>query len=308
MAPFVVLPLEDDVACSACPRPRDRAEFFGEMTKPQLHATPNILCQPLPCDLPAAGLLEPVVRALVVDARGRGGAGGAEPVDAHPGADLVVGPGIAVGPVVQLLVDPRQQRGGRVCEGVADCLRLRRLLVAVAGAFVQEPGQAGEGVFLTLGVWREGVLQGEARVLGPGRARAVVHVDVCGAASAGVENGHCARDEHAPVAALGDVLGVAQGEHELVARLGVLLKGEAFARRAAAEAVVGEGERDDVEGGRPVREGFDDLGGFEEGARPAMDEEEGDCGRVGAAGVQEVDGQGLEAGTLDGGGEVWELV
>ena len=39
-----------------------------------------------------------------------------------------------------------------------------------------------------------------------------------------------------------------------------------------------------------------------------MDEEEGDCGRVGAAGVQEVDGQGLEAGTLDGGGEVWELV
>ena len=37
-------------------------------------------------------------------------------------------------------------------------------------------------------------------------------------------------------------------------------------------------------------EGLDDLGRFEEGAGPAVDEEEGDGGGVGATGMEEVDG------------------
>lgn len=45
-----------------------------------------------------------LVLVLVVEPHARRRAGRAEPVDAEPGADLVVGPGVRIGPVVQLLV------------------------------------------------------------------------------------------------------------------------------------------------------------------------------------------------------------
>lgn len=45
-----------------------------------------------------------LVLVLVVEPHARRRPGRAEPVDAQPGADLVVGPGVRVGPVVELLV------------------------------------------------------------------------------------------------------------------------------------------------------------------------------------------------------------
>lgn len=48
-----------------------------------------------------------------------------------------------------------------------------------------------------------------------------------GADVVGVEDAHGAGDVRAPVAALGDVVRVAESEHELVACFGVLGQGEA---------------------------------------------------------------------------------
>jgi hypothetical protein len=80
-----------------------------------------------------------VVPGLVVDALAGRRPRGREPVDADPRQDLVVRPRVAVRPVVQLLVDPRQQADRAVGHAVADRLRLRALLHVVARAFGREP-------------------------------------------------------------------------------------------------------------------------------------------------------------------------
>ena len=68
-----------------------------------------------------------VVPRFVIDPQACGRAGGAEVVDRYPGQDLVGRPGVVVGPVVEFLVDPGQQRDGAVVEGVAQCLGFRAL-------------------------------------------------------------------------------------------------------------------------------------------------------------------------------------
>ncbi|KAH9826629.1 hypothetical protein Tdes44962_MAKER10012, partial [Teratosphaeria destructans] len=81
---------------------------------------------------------------------------------------------------------------------------------------------------------------------------------------------------------------------------------------AAAEGVVGEARGDDVVGevlrGVAVFEELEDLGEFEEGARPAVVEGDGDC--VGSLGEEghEVYGHFVPVVALDGGGEVREAV
>ena len=100
------------------------------------------------------------MRNLVVDANVRDGARGREPVDADPGEDLVVGPRVGIGPVVQLLVDPGEQRDGAVGEGVGQRLRLRRLQQPVAGSFLHEPVAARHPGLLGGGVRRQRVLDG----------------------------------------------------------------------------------------------------------------------------------------------------
>lgn len=45
-------------------------------------------------------------RSFVIDANARGRSSGGEPVYRYPRQDLVVGPLVAVGPVVEFLVDP----------------------------------------------------------------------------------------------------------------------------------------------------------------------------------------------------------
>ena len=76
---------------------------------------------------------------FVVDAHVGGGAGGGEVVEGDPGEDLVVGPGVGVGPVVELFVDPGEQGGGAVGEGIAEGLGFRALDLVVAAAFFEEP-------------------------------------------------------------------------------------------------------------------------------------------------------------------------
>ena len=95
------------------------------------------------------------------------------------------------------------------------------------------------------------------------------HVDVRGAEVGGIPEGHDASDHAAPVAALGDVLRVAESEHQLVAGFGVLGEGEAAFGDGGGEAVVWEGGSDDVEGGSGGRgEEREDFGDFEEGTGP----------------------------------------
>lgn len=92
---------------------------------------------------------------------------------------------------------------------------------------------------------------------------------MCGLDVGGVPEGHDACDHAAPVAALGDVLRVAESEHQLVAGFGVLREGKAAFGNGGREAVVWEGGGDDVEGrGGGRGEEREDLGDFEEGTGP----------------------------------------
>lgn len=143
------------------PRQGQHRQLLGEMREPQLHPG-----RPRREHLPRDGLVAQAgMEGFKVDPRVRRRARRAEPVDRDPGADLLVRPGVTVRPVVQLLVDPGQQGDGAVGEGVADRLRLRALLVAVAAALLVEPFGAREAGLLGVGVGCEGVLEGLPRVL-----------------------------------------------------------------------------------------------------------------------------------------------
>ena len=152
---------------------------------------------------PGAVLARALVLAFVVDALAGGGAGGAEPVDADPGQDLVVGPGVAVAPVVQLLVEPGEQADGRVGDGVADRLGFGALLEVVAGAFGREPFRMRVARFLGRGQRRLLCFEEEGGVGARVRVGGLCEVGVCGAAGGGVEEGHGAQDRVADVATLG---------------------------------------------------------------------------------------------------------
>lgn len=162
MAAAVVLLLVDDVAEGAHPRAGQDREVHGEVAEAELDAG-RPRPYPVPVDLVLAAVH--VVDRLVVDPDAGGGARRAEPVEADPGAHLVVRPGVRVRPVVQLLVDPGQAGHGAVRQPVAERLRLGGLLQVVAAPFLLEPPVAGYAVLLSLVVRRYGVLQGEDGVL-----------------------------------------------------------------------------------------------------------------------------------------------
>ena len=84
---------------------------------------------------------------LVVDALGGGWPRGGEIVDRDPGEDLVVGPGVRVAPVAELLVDPGEEADGGVGEGEGDGERFRGQNAVVPvplRAEVLGAGEAGE--------------------------------------------------------------------------------------------------------------------------------------------------------------------
>ena len=73
------------------------------------------------------------------------------------------------------------------------------------------------------------------------------------------------------------ILCIAKLQHQLVTSLCILRKGEAFFPRAGREAIVGQGQRNKMEGGRVVVIGvcelLVDLQRFHEAAGPTMDEQ-----------------------------------
>ena len=152
-----------------------------------------------------------VVERFVIDAEIGGDAGGAEPVDGDPGQDLVVGPGVGVGPVVQLFVDPGQEADGAVREGVAECLRFGLLFPTVAAAFREEPVAAGVAGLFARGRGGEGMLGGEDGVGEEAGSVAADHVDVGSHDVLRVEEAHDAGYHAAPVAALRDYVHLLSG-------------------------------------------------------------------------------------------------
>ncbi len=63
--------------------------------------------------------------------RGRGPCFG-EIVDADPGEDFIVSPGVGITPVVQFFVEPCKQTYRAIRQAIADSLWLRTLLLIVA--------------------------------------------------------------------------------------------------------------------------------------------------------------------------------
>lgn len=150
---------------------------------------------------------------------------------------------------MQLLVDPRKEADGGVRQGIAECLRLGGLLSPIPAAFLRKPVVAAYAPLLARVVGGKLVLEVEERVGEEGGLVASNHVDVGGADVVGIHERHGTGNHAAPVAALGDIMGVAEFQHEFVARFGILGKGEAAFGDAGGESEVWMGGGDDVERG-----------------------------------------------------------
>lgn len=149
----ILLTLEHDRPQCSSPRLRHHGELQWEMTQSQWHL--------LDMEIDPRAPESRILGTLVVDAQARGGTRGAVPVDGHPGQDLVFGPGVTVGPIVELFVDPGEEADGGVGESVAQRLRLRGLFTVVAAAFLLEPGVAARAAPFAGVVGGECVLQVE---------------------------------------------------------------------------------------------------------------------------------------------------
>ncbi len=118
---------------------------------------------------------------------------------------------------------------------------------------------------------------------------------------AGVLHSHASCDEGAPVAAVGDEGGVGEDvDHEGFEGAGAGDGTETGFEGGRTGPVAGERGDDEVEGlvggGGGVREGEEDFAGFEKGAGPAVDNEEGDGGGGGGAVVCVMDKLGAVVG------------
>ena len=133
MAPTLLLALIDDRTERAPPSPGQNSKLSGRVTQTKLDGRDVSLC-PFAIDDGCGH-----VCGFVVDAEAGGWAGSREPVYADPGQDLVVGPGVVVGPVMELLIYPCEQTNGAVCDRVTWGLWLGGLDGAVARAFFDEP-------------------------------------------------------------------------------------------------------------------------------------------------------------------------
>ena len=117
-------------------------------------------------------------------------------------------------------------------------------------------------------------------------------------------------DAGAPIAALGEVAAVAEACHELGPCMGNSLHAPAGLGRLAGEAVAGNGGDDEVERirciaavGGGVGQGPDNLQELDDGAGPAMREDQGLGVVLGRANVQKVD-----VHTVDVGDELWQCI
>lgn len=128
---------------------------------------------------------------------------------------------------MQLFVDPGEEADGGVSEGITQRLWLRVLFLSVTSSLFQEPFRAVCGGLFTGAVGRELVLEIEYRIGEQDWLVAEDHIDVDRLDVIRVEERHDPGDHTTPVAALGNVAGIAEFEHEFVACFGVLGEGEA---------------------------------------------------------------------------------
>ena len=202
MPTLFVPPLEDDGPEGATPRARQHSDVLGEVRQAQRRAGPRGEDRRLgvrEADAVRIGLCR-----LVVDAEAGVGAGVAEQVDADPGEDLVLGPRVRVGPVAQLLVDPREQAHGAVGHPESGGVRPRALDLQVPGPMRARAHRPLEPSLLRRRVAAREVLQQQQRR--PQRRLRHDEVHVRREHVARVERPHQAGDVEAPVAALGDWL------------------------------------------------------------------------------------------------------
>lgn len=207
------------------------------------------------------------------------------------------------GPSSSSLTYPTQQRGRAVRQGVPDGLRLGALDLVIPGALPLEPAGALEPGAVGVGPGPERALRRQDRVPPERRRPRRQQVEVLRARVLRVQVAHGPGDGEAPVAALRRVPVVAQGQHELVHRLGVLGDREAALRDAAREAKIGQRRHHDVERRTSLfspAQRPDELGPLEEAAGPAVHEDERDGARPGAALVDKVHVDAAEAVDGDG--------
>lgn len=188
------------------------------------------------------------VSSLVVNTRAGSGTSSRKPVDADPRQNLIIRPRIAVGPIMQLLIDPGEEGDRRVCQRVANCLRLRTLQEIVTSGFLRKPLRPLEATFFGIGIWGKRMLQGKQRILLEFGGMGEEEVDMACLAGVGVQNAHGSRHVESPVAALSDVLIISQLQHELVTSFGILLCGKSRLLDAAGKAKVGKRRCDNMEG------------------------------------------------------------
>lgn len=123
MPPRLVFLLKDTIAHDARPSAGQHVDVAWEMADANLDTR-------LPLsDFVARDALTPwpaAAQFMIDPATGRG-PGSAEPINADPGADLLIGPGIPVRPVMELLVDPAEQTYRAVGQAVAQGLGFGRL-------------------------------------------------------------------------------------------------------------------------------------------------------------------------------------
>src|SRR6266853_1520565 len=177
---------------------------------------------------------------------------------------------VAVGPLAELFVDPRRLAGGRVRQRVTDGLRPGGLYLGVARFFVIERNQLSDGRFLRL-----------VRFALDRRWKQYRQIEMDRREPFYVLFGHPRSDARAPVAALREIVGVAQAPHQhrpcprdsrqAPAALGRFV-GKAKARKR------GDNDMEGVFGltavlGR-VGQRTDDIEKFDDAARPAVGQDD----------------------------------
>ena len=190
----------------------------------------------------------------------------------------------------QLLIDPGGLADRRVGEAVAERLRPRALDPGVARAAVavrRQPRQGGLllGARLALEGWREEDWK----------------VQVNGLQALHMLLRHPGGHARPPVAALGDIAGVAQSIHELRPRLGNMRNAPAAGGGLVGEAVAGERRGDHVEGvfglsavRRRIGQRAQNLEEFHHRSRPPVGHDDRQGVRVLRFHVQEVNPQPVD--------------
>lgn len=101
------------------------------------------------------------MRSLMIYPATRGRSSCREPINRYPGQNLVISPGIAIGPIMQLFVDPSEQCDWTIFKCITNRLRFSGLQEIVAEAFLIEPRGTFKAGFLSVVVRVNGVLQSE---------------------------------------------------------------------------------------------------------------------------------------------------